>query len=245
MTAIGLSTQNNSEFNHLPSKLVSVQERQGSEMRRWQGGPQPSPGALRREVREGQHGGHSWDPNSGGGGKARQRSRQSSMTASGWDGRESRETLRETRESSRGRQQVEGGGRLVVNLRESPGSRSSSRAGEEERNQAVKEVSRGSLQLTEERREVRRAEDVWRPEEIKRVEPRREEPVRRSGSIDTAADAGGQYRITQILCNVGAKSLIRGGLSHRWVGRGGVGWGDSSTSVMDWSPRTAQCGYRH
>merc|ERR1719472_714159 len=103
------------------------------------------------------------------------------MTAPGWDGRESRETLRETRESSRGRQQVEGGGRLVVTLRESPGSRSSSRAGgEEERSQAVKE----------ERREVRRAEDVWRPEEIKRVEPRREEPVRRSGSIDPAIDSG-------------------------------------------------------
>ena len=164
-------------------------------MRRWQGGPQPSPGALRREVREGQHGGHSWDPNSGGGGKARQRSRQSSMTAPGWDGRESRETLRETRESSRGRQQVEGGGRLVVTLRESPGSRSSSRAGgEEERSQAVKEASRGSLQVTEERREVRRAEDVWRPEEIKRVEPRREEPVRRSGSIDPAVDSGRQSR---------------------------------------------------
>ena len=164
-------------------------------MRRWQGGPQPSPGALRREVREGQHGGHSWDPNSGGGGKARQRSRQSSMTASGWDGRESRETLRETRESSRGRQQVEGGGRLVVTLRESPGSRSSSRAGgEEERSQAVKEVSRGSRQV-----EVRRAEDVWRPEEIKRVEPRREEPVRRSGSTDPAVDSGRQYRMKFIV----------------------------------------------
>ena len=156
-------------------------------MRRWQAGPQPSPGALRREAREGQHG-HSWDPNSGGG-KARQRSRQTSMTASGWDGRESRETLRETRESSRVRQQqVDQGGRLVVNLRESPGSRSSSRAGgEEERSQAVKEVSRGSRQV-----EVRRAEDVWRPEEIKRVEPRREEPLRRSGSIDPAIDSGRQ-----------------------------------------------------
>ena len=146
-------------------------------------------------MREGQHG-HSWDPNSGGG-KVRQRSRQSSMTASGWDGRESRETLRETRESSRGRQQVDQGGRLVVNLRESPGSRSSSRAGgEEERSQAVKEVSRGSRQVTEDRREVRRAEDVWRPEEIKRVEPRREEPLRRSGSIDPAIDSGRQFRMT-------------------------------------------------
>ena len=180
--------------DHLPANLyVPIKDRQGSEMRRWQAGPQPSPGALRREVREGQHGGHSWDPNSG---KARQRSRQSSMPASGWDGKESRETLRETRESSRGRQQVEGGGRLVVTLRESLGSRSSSRAGgEEERSQAVKEVSRGSLQVAEERGEVKRAEDIWRTEEIKRVEPRREDPLRRSGSIDPVVDSGEQCRM--------------------------------------------------
>ena len=118
------------------------------------------------------------------------------MPASGWDGKESRETLRETRESSRGRQQVEGGGRLVVTLRESLGSRSSSRAGgEEERSQAVKEVSRGSLQVAEERGEVKRAEDIWRTEEIKRVEPRREDPLRRSGSIDPVVDSGEQCRM--------------------------------------------------
>ena len=156
-------------------------------MRRWQGGPQPSPGELRRETREVQHG-HSWDPNSGGG-KARQRPRQTSMTASGWDGRESRESLRETRESSRGRQQVEGG-RLVMTLRESPSPRSSSRAGgEEERNQAVKEV-RGIRQVNGDKREVRRAEDVWRTEEIKRVEPRKEEQLMRSGSVDPDIDSG-------------------------------------------------------
>ena len=59
----------------------------------------------------------------------------------------------------------------------------------------MKEVARGSLQVTEERREVRRADDVWRPEEIKRVEPRREEPVRRSGSIDPTVDSGRQSRM--------------------------------------------------
>ena len=91
---------------------------------------------------------------------------------------------------------MEGGGRLVVTLRESPGSRSSSRAGEEEeRSQAVKDVSRGSLHLTEERREVSRAEEVWRPEEIKKVESRREELVRRIGSLDLADESGEHSRI--------------------------------------------------
>ena len=159
-------------------------------------------------MREGQHGGHSWDPNSG---KARQRSRQS-MPASGWDGKESRETLRETRESSRGRQQVEGGGRLVVTLRESLGSRSSSRAGgEEERSQAVKEVSRGSLQVAEERGEVKRAEDIWRTEEIKRVEPRREDPLRRSGSIDPVVDSGEQCRMMRTIERIWLYVFLLGG----------------------------------
>ena len=148
---------------------------------------------MRREVREVQHG-HSWDPNSSGG-KVRQRSRQTSMTTSGWEGRESRESLRETRESSRGRQQQVEGGRLVVTLRESPGSRSSSRTGgEEERNQAVKEV-RGIRHLHEDRREGRRAEDIWKAGEVRRVEPRRDELCRRGANVDIATESGSHFRI--------------------------------------------------
>ena len=143
-------------------------------------------------MREVQHG-HSWDPNSSGG-KVRQRSRQTSMTASGWEGRESRESLRETRESSRGRQQQVEGGRLVVTLRESPGSRSSSRTGgEEERNQAVKEV-RGIRHLHEDRREGRRAEDIWKAGEVRRVEPRRDELCRRGTNVDIATESGSHFK---------------------------------------------------
>ena len=73
-----------------------------------------------QQVPQARRDNYSWDPNSST--KARQRSRNSSIS-------QAREGLRETREGSRGR--LGESSRLVVTLRESPDSRSSSRTGGE------------------------------------------------------------------------------------------------------------------